>query len=201
MVEAGALERHGHGRAGERTERCEDARARTTTCPPSYWLTDKKNGGAFGFATEIGPGAAVPPLESLKQMLPARSLLADERLLDASTPAATSSRTSSCFTGALEAAMARPDGVEDYARKAQALAYEGQRAMFEALRRQQLHVDRRDPVDAQQRLAVDDLAPLRLLPAAGRRLLRHEEGVRAASRPVSLRRPLGRRRERPAATA
>ena len=38
--------------------------------PPSYWLTDTQNGGAFGFATEIGPGAAVPPIESLKRMLP-----------------------------------------------------------------------------------------------------------------------------------
>ena len=35
--------------------------------PPSYWLTDTKNGGAFGFATEMGPGAAVPPIESLQE--------------------------------------------------------------------------------------------------------------------------------------
>ena len=42
--------------------------------PPSYWLTDTKNGGAFGFATEIGPGAAVPPLESLQKMLPTEHL-------------------------------------------------------------------------------------------------------------------------------
>ena len=34
-----------------------------------YWLTDTKNGGAFGFATEISPGAAVPPIESLRAML------------------------------------------------------------------------------------------------------------------------------------
>ena len=42
--------------------------------PPSYWLEDTQNGGAFGFATEIGPGAAVPPIESLKRMLPADKL-------------------------------------------------------------------------------------------------------------------------------
>ncbi|MFS8070987.1 MAG: glycoside hydrolase family 2 protein, partial [Byssovorax sp.] len=41
---------------------------------PAYWLTDTKNGGAFGFATEIGPGGAVPPIESLKRMLPAEHL-------------------------------------------------------------------------------------------------------------------------------
>src|SRR5262245_638096 len=38
--------------------------------PPSYWLLDKKRGGAFGFDTEVGPGAAVPPIDSLKAMLP-----------------------------------------------------------------------------------------------------------------------------------
>src|SRR5205823_1315596 len=37
--------------------------------PPSYWLLDTKNGGAFGFDTEVSPGAAVPPLESLREML------------------------------------------------------------------------------------------------------------------------------------
>jgi exo-1,4-beta-D-glucosaminidase len=36
------------------------------------------------------------------------------------------------FTEALEARYGKASGVEDYARKAQALAYEGQRAMFEA---------------------------------------------------------------------
>jgi exo-1,4-beta-D-glucosaminidase len=39
------------------------------------------------------------------------------------------------FTEALEARYGRATGVEDYARKAQALAYEGQRAMFEAFGR------------------------------------------------------------------
>jgi exo-1,4-beta-D-glucosaminidase len=39
------------------------------------------------------------------------------------------------FTAALEGRYGRPAGVEDYARKAQALAYEGQRAMFEAFGR------------------------------------------------------------------
>src|SRR5262249_16686119 len=37
--------------------------------PPSYWLLDTKNGGAFGFDTEVSPGAAVPPVASLRQML------------------------------------------------------------------------------------------------------------------------------------
>ena len=50
------------------------------------------------------------------------------------------------------------------------------------VRAQQIHVDRRHPVDAEQRLAVDDLAPLRLLPAAGGRYF----GTKKANEPVHV---------------
>ena len=63
--------------------------------PPSYWLTDTKHGGAFGFATEVGPGAAVPPLDSLKRMLPPEHLWPIDDFWD-SMRVGTSSRTSSC---------------------------------------------------------------------------------------------------------
>ena len=96
------------------------------------------------------------------------------------------------FTEALERRYGKATGVEDYAQKAQVMAYDGERAMFEAYGAQQVRLHRRHPVDAEQRLAVDDLAPLRLLPAARRRLLRHQEGLRAAAHPVLLRRPLRR---------
>jgi exo-1,4-beta-D-glucosaminidase len=36
---------------------------------PVYWYEDKKAGGAFGFNSETGPGAQVPPLDSIKKML------------------------------------------------------------------------------------------------------------------------------------
>jgi hypothetical protein len=42
--------------------------------PPSYWLLDTTHGGAAGFKTETSPGPAVPPLASLRQMLPAEHL-------------------------------------------------------------------------------------------------------------------------------
>ena len=42
--------------------------------PASYWLLDKEAGGAHGFATEISPGPAVPPLESLQRMIPREHL-------------------------------------------------------------------------------------------------------------------------------
>src|SRR5688500_13719645 len=43
--------------------------------PPSYWLADSsKAGGAFGFSTEATGGMAVPPIESLREMMPADKL-------------------------------------------------------------------------------------------------------------------------------
>ena len=44
--------------------------------PPDYWLADTgKYGGAYGFATEISPGAAIPPVSSLRRMLTAEHLV------------------------------------------------------------------------------------------------------------------------------
>ncbi len=102
--------------------------------PPSYWLADAKHGGAFGFATEVGPGGAVPPLESLEAMLPADRLwpINDAWKFHSATDEFYELKL---FTAALEGRYGKATGVEDYARKAQALAYEGQRAMFEAYAR------------------------------------------------------------------
>lgn len=99
--------------------------------PPSYWLTDTKNGGAFGFATEVGPGAAVPPLDSLKQMLPPEHLWPIDDFWNFHA-GGDEFRDIRRFTAALEARYGKATGVEDFARKAQAMTYDGQRAMFEA---------------------------------------------------------------------
>jgi exo-1,4-beta-D-glucosaminidase len=99
--------------------------------PPSYWLTDTKNGGAFGFATEISPGAAVPPIDSLNAMLPADRLWPMNEFWTFHA-GGDEFKDLKLFTEALEARYGKADSAEDYARKAQALAYEGQRAMFEA---------------------------------------------------------------------
>lgn len=102
--------------------------------PPSYWLSDTRHGGAFGFATEIGPGAAVPPLESLKQMLPAEHLWPIDEVWNFHA-GGDEFKDVTRFTQALEARYGPAGGVEDYARKAQALTYESQRAMFEGYAR------------------------------------------------------------------
>jgi exo-1,4-beta-D-glucosaminidase len=102
--------------------------------PPSYWLLDTKNGGAFSFATEIGPGGAVPPLESLEEMLPADHLWPIDEVWNFHA-GGDEFKDVKRFTQALEARYGKATGVEDYARKAQALAYDGERAMFEGYAR------------------------------------------------------------------
>ncbi len=99
--------------------------------PPSYWLADTSHGGAFGFATEVGPGAAVPPLESLERMLPPEHLWPIDEYWTYHAGGG-EFRDLTRFTAAMDARYGPATSVEDYARKAQALAYEGQRAMFEA---------------------------------------------------------------------
>jgi len=102
--------------------------------PPIYWYVDREHGGAFGFNSETGPGAAVPNVESLKKFLPPDRLwpinevwgyhLGGDRFASLDM-----------HTRALEAQYGKANDVEDYARKAQALAYDAERAMFEAYRR------------------------------------------------------------------
>jgi len=99
--------------------------------PPSYWLADSAHGGAFGFATEIGPGAAVPPYESLQRMLPADKLWPINEYWDYHAGGG-QFRNLDRYTAAMDARYGPATDAEDYARKAQAMAYETERAMFEA---------------------------------------------------------------------
>ncbi|HTQ56935.1 MAG TPA: hypothetical protein VMI94_20850 [Bryobacteraceae bacterium] len=102
--------------------------------PPNYWLLDKKRGGAHGFNTETGPGPAIPPIETLRRMLPEDHLWPVNSWWDyhAGGGAFKDLKT---FTTALDARYGPSGNVEELARKAQTMAYEGHRAMFEAFRR------------------------------------------------------------------
>lgn len=102
--------------------------------PPSYWLLDDSRGGAHGFNTETSPGPAVPPIESLRRMLPADHLWPIDDVWNYHAGGG-QFRTLQTFTAALSARYGPPAGAEDYAVKAQLVAYEGQRAMFEAYAR------------------------------------------------------------------
>ncbi len=103
--------------------------------PPSYWLSDSRHGGAFGFATEVGPGPVVPPYESLREMLPESSLWPIDDVWSFHAGGGRYKKLT-VFSEALAARYGPPRGVRDYAFKAQLLAYEGLRAMFEAYGRE-----------------------------------------------------------------
>jgi exo-1,4-beta-D-glucosaminidase len=99
--------------------------------PPLYWYTDTKNGGPHGFATEIGPGPSPPPLESLKRFLPEADLwpIGDTWKLHCGGGPF---KTLDVFTKAMDARYGPSHDVAEYARKAQAAAYESHRAMLES---------------------------------------------------------------------
>jgi exo-1,4-beta-D-glucosaminidase len=99
--------------------------------PPMYWYTDAQPGAAFGFNTETSPGPAVPPIESLKRMLPLNRTwpIDDYWNFHAGGGAF---KTLNIFTEAMNQRLGVATNAEDYARKAQVMAYDGERAMFEA---------------------------------------------------------------------
>jgi exo-1,4-beta-D-glucosaminidase len=99
--------------------------------PPNYWFLDTKAGGAFGFNTETSPGPAIPPLEELKTFIPADKLwpIGDVWSFHAGSG---KFKNVDLFTHAMEMRYGAAKDAADYAWKSQAMAYEGQRAMFEA---------------------------------------------------------------------
>ncbi len=100
--------------------------------PPSYWEMDKDNfGGAFGFNTETSPGAAITVKSSLEKFLPADRLWPQNDLWDFHSGAGESNKLGH-FNASMAAMYGQPTSLDDYLRKAQAMAYDGERAMFEA---------------------------------------------------------------------
>jgi exo-1,4-beta-D-glucosaminidase len=100
--------------------------------PPEYWYVDKNRlGGAFGFNTETGPGAAVPGLESIRRTLPRESWWP---INEAWNYHAASSEFAQYrnFGAGMAATYGPASSLEDYVLKAQVMAYDGERAMFEA---------------------------------------------------------------------
>jgi len=98
---------------------------------PNYWYVDTKNGGAFGFNTETGPGPQVPPLESVKKMIPAKDLWPINDVWNYHC-ARHEFSTLNRYNLAMTKRLGTPQSLEDYCTKAQFLNYEGMRAMFEA---------------------------------------------------------------------
>ncbi len=106
--------------------------------PPVYWFADTSRGGAFGFASEIGPGAAIPSVEALERALAPHEMEAlwkrpEEPQYHAGTSPPSDSLAD--FHLALTQRYGTPESLEDYVAKAQLSHYETERAMFEAYSR------------------------------------------------------------------
>ena len=102
--------------------------------PPSYWLTDTKHGGAYGFNTETGPGPAVPPVESLRKFIPPEHAWPIDDWWNYHAGGG-GFRNLEVFRQAMNARYAQPTSMEEFAHWSQVMAYEGERAMFEAYSR------------------------------------------------------------------
>lgn len=102
--------------------------------PPNYWLVDKEAGGAWGLNTETSPGPAIPTLESLKRFIPADHLWPIDKVWNYHA-GGERFMNMELFNKAMDKRYGKPADLADYLRKAQAMAYEGQRAMFEAYSR------------------------------------------------------------------
>ncbi len=98
---------------------------------PSYWLEDHKRGGAFGFNTETSPGEAIPVMASIQEMLPKDHLWPVDEFWNYHAGGGVF-KTVNIFSHALDARYGKAANVEDFVEKSQLMAYEGERAMFEA---------------------------------------------------------------------
>ncbi len=99
--------------------------------PPVYWYSDSLKGGAFGFATEIGPGAQVPPAESIHKMLSQEHWWPIDSMWIFHCGRGKFGNLDRYMT-ALQARYGKVTGFDDFEKKAQVLNYELMRPMFEA---------------------------------------------------------------------
>jgi exo-1,4-beta-D-glucosaminidase len=102
--------------------------------PPVYWYVDKKNGGAYGFNTETSPGPGIPPPNSLAMFIPADQLWPMGEVWDFHSGSG-GFKNLKVYNAALNGQYGAPADLDDYNRKSQAMAYDGERAMFESYSR------------------------------------------------------------------
>jgi len=104
--------------------------------PPDYWLDDAEHGGAFGFATEISPGPAIPPIESIERFVPRDHLwpAKGDEVWNYHSGGGQFANLN-IYTNALDQRYGPSSSLRDFERKSQAAAYEGERAMFEGYAR------------------------------------------------------------------
>jgi exo-1,4-beta-D-glucosaminidase len=100
--------------------------------PPYYWFTDTKLGGAWGFNTETCPGAAIPPLASLRKMVPEASLWPIDKKYWEYHTGRNEFTSLDRDINAINSRYGKSSNVEEFAFKAQVNNYEIMRPQFEA---------------------------------------------------------------------
>ncbi len=100
--------------------------------PPVYWFKDTEFGGGYGFNTETCPGPNIPPLASLKKMLPEKSLWPIDKKYWEYHTGRNSFKTLDRYRTALNERYGSSSSVEEFAFKSQVMNYELMRPMFEA---------------------------------------------------------------------
>jgi exo-1,4-beta-D-glucosaminidase len=98
---------------------------------PNYWYDDVKNGGAFGYNTETGPGPQPPPLESLQRMIPPEDLWPIDRVWNFHCARGEFGHLTR-YVDAFNNRYGAVAGVDEFAYKSQAANYEAIRPMYEA---------------------------------------------------------------------
>jgi exo-1,4-beta-D-glucosaminidase len=98
---------------------------------PNYWYIDTTLGGAYGFNTETGPGPQVPPIESLKKMLPEKSLWPPDSVWTYHY-GRNEFNNIKRFEKALDNRYGKPSTLDEFVTKSQMSNYEAMRPMFEA---------------------------------------------------------------------
>ena len=99
--------------------------------PPIYWYSDTIKGGAYGFNTETGPGAQVPPLQSLEKMISKDKLWPINETWDYHCGRFEFGNLRR-YTKAMDKRYGAPANFDDFLKKSQLLNYELMRPMFEA---------------------------------------------------------------------
>jgi exo-1,4-beta-D-glucosaminidase len=100
--------------------------------PPVYWFTDTLLGGGYGFNTETCPGPSIPPVASLRKMLPAESLWPIDKEYWEYHTGRNQFKTLDRYRKALSERYGNSNSVEEFAFKSQVSNYEAMRPMFEA---------------------------------------------------------------------
>ncbi len=100
--------------------------------PPVYWYEDTKLGGAFGYNSETGPGPQIPPIESIKKMIPEEHLWPPMNDMWNYHSGRKDFNSVGVYMKALDNKYGKPNNLEELALKAQLMNYEAMRPMFEA---------------------------------------------------------------------